>query len=160
MAGVNVDNLLGDLFGKLDKGESVIKKDAKKKRRQRYVNEEEKFTYRLHEPTLKSVALVLEEHVYVCSCGAKHKAPNLHVLCVKEDKHGNRHETTFMTQSDIDELPRMVRPIEFQVRACADCFHDAKLKPVCDDDAKETLKEVEVDAEITKLLNKWDEEGK
>lgn len=157
---VNVDNLLGDLFGKLDKGESVVEKKEKKAKRQRLIGEEQRYTYKLHEPTMKSVALVLERHEYVCSCGAVHAAPNLHILCIKEDKYGNRHETQFMTKSDIDELPRMERPVKFKVQACQNCFQTAALTPVCTDEAKERIEEINVDDEISKLLNKWDEEGK
>ena len=153
------DKLLGDLFGKLDKGEAVIKE--KKVKRQLYINEKEKFTYRLHEPTLKSIALVLERHEYVCICGAKHVAPNLHILCIKEDKHGNRHETRLITRSDIEELERFERPVTFKVQACQSCFLTSKdIKPVCTEDAKESITEVDVDNEISKLLTKWDEEGK
>lgn len=156
----NADMILGDLLGKLSKGENILDKKPAKKKRQRLINEEDKFTYRLHEPTMKSIALVLEKHVYECNCGAKHEAPNLHILCIKEDKNKNRHETQFFTKSDIDELPRMIRPVVFKVQACAECFESAELTPVCTDEAKDRIEEVKVDEEINKLLMKWDEEGK
>jgi hypothetical protein len=155
------DSLLKDLFGKMEKGESIVKETPKKKKRQLYINEEERYTYRLHEPTLKSIALVLERHDFKCACGATHSSPNMHILCIKEDKHGNRHETRFITQSDIDELPRITRPMTFKVTACHECFSGSEaLRPVCDEEAKKDIAEVEIDAAVNQLLHKWEEESK
>lgn len=155
--------LLDNIFNLLGDGEAGVKTLVEKKGKLNkpeklpLINEEDKYTYRLHEGTLKTKALVLIKHVYQCSCGAEHVTPNVHILCLKEDKYGNRHETRFFTEEDTT-YPRITRTNVIEVNTCHVCFETAKIKPVLNSDAKEDIEAVDalVDLEISKLLAKWD----
>lgn len=157
-----LDKLVDDIAIAVEKGtfnKEFIEQKPKRKKREKLVGEEQKITYRLHEPSMKPVALLLVVHKFECQCGHCSSVPNKHVLCVKKDKYGNLHETQFFTQSDIAELPRVRRGVVSKVQACSQCFEDAKLKPVCDEDAKQRIDAMAgCDVENTKLaLELWEE---
>ena len=150
-APVNVDNLLGNLLGNLDKGIMSSKKTKVKKSPK--IQDVNKATYRLHKPTLESVKIVLLVHVNTClCCGESTGAANKHVLVEKRDKWSNMHRTRFLTQEDIEKCPRVVEYVEHDVPACVVCFEKGcELEPVLTEDAKK-MEAVDIDSVIDNMF--------
>lgn len=150
---VNVDALLGNLLGNLDKGIIGITKEKKEKK---VVNlrDESIITRRMDKPTITSKKIVLLVHKTVCACGECYVMPNKHLLVEKVDKWGNLHRTRFLLQSEIDSLPRTSEVLEYKVDVCLACLADSEnVKPVVDDSAKE-LDPVSVDKLVENFFNK------
>lgn len=160
MAKVNVENLLGNLLNNLGEGKITADSLGKKKaaaKKSKKLGSEGKVVYQMDKPSMKTVSLVLLTHVYVCNCGAEHKAPNMHVLTKQEDKRGNLHYTQYVSGTDIKEAPREIVEEVIQVNACQDCFADSEwLVPVTNKDAQDSVKPVENNMtfdEISDILN-------
>lgn len=149
---IDVNALLGNLLGNLDKGiplEQVGKKPKKKK--EKTLLDEAIATPRLNKSSLRSVRIVMLVNEVTCECcGGVVKYANKHVLCEKIDKHGNKLQTRFMDEEDL-KLPR-----EFVVRKstsanCVECFMEGEIKEVISQEAAASLEPVS-EHEIDELL--------
>jgi hypothetical protein len=147
---VDVNALLGNLLTNLDKG--VALEDAgkeKKKKKEKTLMDEAIATPRLNKPSLKTTRLVLIVNTTVCMCcGREHRHVNKHVLCEKVDKHGNKLQTRFIDEEDL-QAPREMVEHTSTVANCEECFLEGEIKTVVSQDALDSIEPVsegEVDA--------------
>lgn len=156
MAKINVDNVLADIFGQLDKGvkaEDVTTK-PKKARKEKTLSDESMATHRLHKPSMKPVSIVMRVYSTRCACCGKFSnMPNKHLLLEKVDKHGNKHLTQFISVDDV-HLPRKVEEVRTEVANCTECFMKVgtEIKPVMSEEAWNEIEQVS-DEQMDALLD-------
>lgn len=156
MAKVNVDNVLADIFGQLDKGVKAedVSTKPKKARKPKTLSDESMATYRLHKPSMQPVSIVMRVYSTHCTCCGKFSnMPNKHLLLEKVDKHGNKHLTRFISVDDVN-LPRKVEEVKTETANCTWCFMrgDSEIKPVMSEEAWNDIEEV-TDEQMDELLD-------
>lgn len=156
MAKVNVDNVLADIFGQLDKGVKAedISTKPKKVKKQKTLSDESMATYRLHKPSMKPVSIVMRVYETHCTCcGNFSNMTNKHLLLEKVDKHGNKHLTRFISVDDVN-LPRKVETVKTETAHCVWCFNkpETEIKPVMSEEAWDDVEQVS-DEQMDALLD-------
>ncbi len=156
MSKVNVDNVLADIFGQLDKGIKAedISTKPKKAKRAKTLSDESMATFRLHESSMKPVSIVLRVTRVKCDCcNNVQVTPNKHLLLEKVDKHGNKHLTEFISIDDVN-LPRKKEIVKGTSANCHWCFdkEDSVIKPVMSEAAWDEVEQVS-DEQMEALLD-------
>lgn len=152
----DVEDILGCIFGQLDKGVKAedITTKPKKARKPKTLSDESMATYRLHKPSMQPVSIVLRVYSNHCTCCGKFSnMPNKHLLLEKQDKHGNKHLTRFISIDDVN-LPRKVEEVRTEVANCSWCFllKATEIKPVMSEEAWNDIEEVS-DEQMDALLD-------
>ncbi|ATB52678.1 hypothetical protein PVS_42 [Vibrio phage vB_VspS_VS-ABTNL-3] len=156
MSKVNVDNVLADIFGQLDKGVKAedISTKPKKAKRAKTLSDESMATYRLEESSMKPVSIVLRVNQVKCECcGNVQVTPNKHLLLEKVDRHGNKHLTQFISIDDVN-LPRKKEIVPSTSANCHWCFEkeESVIKPVMSEEAWDEVEQVS-DEQMDALLD-------
>lgn len=149
MAKIDVDALLGDIMGALDKGvkpadvQSAVKKE-KRAKKGKTLTEESVQVFRFHKPSMTTEAVVLMVTRHTCSCcGDVKYAENKHLFAKKKDKHGNLHYTRYLQEEDCKDAIRLVEYRDVEVAVCMECFTTEELKPVLSEEAFNSIHPVE-----------------
>ncbi len=133
---VDVNALLGNLLGNLDKGvalDSVGKKPRVKK--EKTLMDEAIATPRLNKPSLTTTRLVLIVHRTTCECcGKVTEHANKYVLAEKVDKHGNTLQTHYISEDDKD-VRREKEFVDSTTAMCCECFFEGDVKAVMSQEA-------------------------
>ena len=152
MTAINVDNILKDLMTSIDDGSAFKEiKKAGKKAKDKAVKQAQPNVFKFHKPSLEPVAIVILYTEVTClACGCHSHVTGKYPLVEKEDKHGNKHYTKFLTPSNITELPRRKLFLKDTTSVCYRCFEEADLVPVTDDDSAKYIKDL---VEVTGKLD-------
>lgn len=160
---VDVNALLGNLLGNLDKGvalDSVGKKPKKKK--EKTLMDEAIAVPRLNKPSLKTTRLVMIVHRTTCECcdGVQEHA-NKYVLAEKVDKHGNVLQTQYISEDD-KGVKREKEYVDSTAAMCLECFETGEVQPVMSQEAwdkTEPVKKVPSVNDLLKLVDSKVEEA-